>query len=56
MKVFLWTMIVAMALSAIGKLIHLVKETGQRETPRGMDAFDVIVNAAMITWAVSLLP
>ena len=55
MTVFLWVLIVLMALSAIGKILHLVKEYGPRETPRGADAFDVVANAALIAWAISLL-
>ena len=55
MNAFLWTMVALMALSSVGKLMHLVKESGARETPRGCDAFDVILSAGLIAWAVALL-
>lgn len=55
MKIFLLTLVILMAFSAIGKLIHLVKESGPRETPRGADAFDIVLNAGLVAWAVVLL-
>jgi hypothetical protein len=55
MRTFLWVIIVLMALSAIGKLIHLVGDSGPRETPRWSDGFDIVANAALIAWAIALL-
>jgi hypothetical protein len=51
---FLWVMIVLMALEFVMKLTWLAK--GQRQTLSAMDlAADVFCNAALCVWAVVLL-
>ena len=55
MTIFLWIIIVLIGTSSIGKLIHLAKESGDRETPRGMDAANVVIGASLIVWAAILL-
>ena len=56
MTAFIYTVCILMGLSAIGKLIHLVQNAGSRETPRGMDAFDVALVSGLIAWGISVIP
>lgn len=54
MTLFLWVLIALLALSVVGKLVWLATGHMPPRNPRA-EAFDVLVNAALIAWAVALL-
>jgi hypothetical protein len=54
MKTFLWTMILLIGITCIGKLILLAKGEFPRRDPR-TEALDVVINGAIIVWAALLL-
>lgn len=54
MTAFLWTLIVLLALTSIGKLVMLATGNLKPRTP-GAEAFDVACNAALLVWAAVLL-
>ena len=55
MRIFILTITGLMILTVVGKIIHLAKESGDRTTPRALDALDVVIGAGFITWAIVLL-
>jgi len=54
MRVFLWTMVILLAVTCIGKLIALAKRDLPPRTPAG-EALDVAMNAGLMIWAAVLL-
>jgi hypothetical protein len=54
MTLFLWVLIVLATLSCIGKVIWLANGELPRRQPAS-EAIDVVVNAALVVWAVALL-
>ena len=54
MKIFLWTLIALLALTCASKLVMLATGKMAPRTP-GMEALDVLLNGALLTWAAVLL-
>jgi hypothetical protein len=54
MILFLWVLIVILALSSLGKLVMLAKGGVPHSNP-AMEAFDVAANSALLVWAAVLL-
>ena len=55
-RIYILTLIGLMIFSAIGKIVHLTKENGDRTTPRAFDAADIIIGLGLIVWGVVALP
>jgi hypothetical protein len=54
MDLFLWAMIVLLALSAINKLWWVVTDFFPPRT-RGVETADLVINVLLMVWAVVLL-
>lgn len=54
MNAFLWTQIVLLTMTCIGKLVLLATGDMPQRTPRA-EAFDVVLNGALLCWAIVLL-
>ena len=54
MKLFLWTLIALLVLTCASKLMMLATGDMKPRTP-SMEALDVLLNGALMTWAAVLL-